>query len=199
MSTAAYMTVPEVEEKPFYEAILINIGAPVTPNTLMAFYAWRQAESGKATYNPFNTTKQIEGSSRYGTNTAGKGGVQNYLTPADGLHATLLTLQNGLYDDMLDILRRDGTPEEFADAVGASRWGTGTLVREVVDMYRRGKFETKPIYTVPGAPPISSLTAPATVSEIFKTETGEFNWWWLVAGAALVGGGVAIYYYTREN
>ena len=201
MSTQPYMTLPEVADRPFYDAVLAAIGAPSTPNTLMAMYAWRQAEGAQATYNPFNTTKQVEGSTRYGTSTAGKGGVQNYRTPQEGVDATVLTLTNGLYDHMIEALRLDKTPEEFTDALTNSKWGTGELARAVVDMYRRGKFETKPIATVPGAPSIASLASTAPpVAEIFKTETGGFNYWWLVAGAAAIAGvSIMVWHFNRED
>ena len=38
----------------FYKSILKGIGAPITDENMKFFYAWRQAEGGKARNNPFN-------------------------------------------------------------------------------------------------------------------------------------------------
>ena len=45
-------TTPDDE---FYKSILKGIGAPISDENMKFFYAWRQAEGGKAKNNPFNT------------------------------------------------------------------------------------------------------------------------------------------------
>jgi hypothetical protein len=49
----------------FYKSILKGIGAPITDENMKFFYAWRQAEGGKARNNPFNTTQSKPGSTFY--------------------------------------------------------------------------------------------------------------------------------------
>ena len=39
----------------FYEKILTKLGAPITEGNMIFMKAWRQAEGGKAIYNPWNT------------------------------------------------------------------------------------------------------------------------------------------------
>lgn len=155
---AAPIALPEIADKPFYEAILRGIGAPVTGNTLALIYAWRQTEGGKASYNPFNTTLKLPGSTRYKTNVAN---VQNYLTPQDGVTATVRTMLLSHYTSIINLLRADATPLDVANAIIASPWGTKGLLLDVLRMYGRGKVVVNPIGTVEGAPPISSLAAPA--------------------------------------
>jgi len=160
------MKLPETPDDGFYREILRGIGAPVTDNNLALIYAWRQAEGGKAAYNPFNTTQKMTGSTLYGTN---KHGVQNYASPRDGVRATVATMTNGKYDSILSLLRADADPTDVAKAVIASPWGTKGLLLDVLAMYARGKVVVAPISVPPGGYPASSAeltisSAPASLS-----------------------------------
>jgi hypothetical protein len=156
------LTLPDTADRPFFEAVLRGIGAPVTGNTLASLYAWRQAEGGKAAYNPFNTTWKLPGSTRYGTNTHG---VQNYTSPQQGVEATVKTLLGSKYTGIVKALREDRRPEEVAAAIIASPWGTKDLLTRVVAMFRSGRMVVNPLATVSGAPSIASLTpAPVVTS-----------------------------------
>jgi hypothetical protein len=146
------MSLPSTPDDGFYREILRGIGAPVTANNMRLVYAWRQAEGGKASYNPFNTTQKMPGSTRYGTN---KHGVQNYLYPRDGVKATVTTMKNGKYESILSLLRADADPTDVAKAVIASPWGTKGLLLDVLAMYARGKVVVAPITTAPGGYPAS--------------------------------------------
>ena len=163
------MNLPATPDDGFYREILRGIGAPTTANNLAFIYAWRQAEGGKANYNPFNTTHKMPGSTLYGTN---KHGVQNYLTPRDGVTATVNTLKNGKYDSILTLLRADADPTDVAKAVIASPWGTKGLLLDVLAMYARGKVVVAPIAVPPGGYPASSAES-ATTNAPAKTTTSS--------------------------
>lgn len=133
----------------FYRAILAGIAAPVSENALTFLRAWRQAEGGKATYNPFNTTWKKPGTTNYNSH-----GVKNYPDPATGLSATVKTLLAGSYTGIVDALRRGAPPSKAAAALRASPWGTGAGVERVL---AAGKVAPPPIGTVSGAPAIASV------------------------------------------
>lgn len=184
------MELPRLPDTPFYEAILRAIGAPVTGNTLALIYAWRQTEGGKATYNPFNTTWKKPGSTLYGKNTAG---VQNYLTPQDGVDATVQTLTMARYAPIVALLQADTPPREVAAKILASSWGTGDLIVRVLAMYERGRVVVNPISTLPGGPSISSLT-PAPVAPKKRTVVKQKpkNVWLIVGSVVALVLGVAL-------
>lgn len=139
----------------FYRAILAGIAAPVSENALTFLRAWRQAEGGKATYNPFNTTWKKPGTTDYNSR-----GVKNYPDPATGLSATVKTLLAGSYTGIVDALRSGAPPSKAASALRASPWGTGAVVERVL---ATGKVAPPSIGTVPGAPAIASVD-PRTVA-----------------------------------
>lgn len=139
----------------FYRAILVGIAAPVSENALTFLRAWRQAEGGKATYNPFNTTWKKPGTTDYNSH-----GVKNYPDPATGLSATVKTLLSSSYSGIVDALRRGAPPSKAASALRASPWGTGAGVERVL---AAGRVAPPPIGTVSGAPAIASVD-PRTVA-----------------------------------
>jgi len=85
-----------------YKKILSGIGAPATKENMKFFYAFRQSEGAKATYNPFNTTQPYNGASKYN-----KAGVRNYKSEQDGVNATVKTFKNGLYECIVNGLKND--------------------------------------------------------------------------------------------
>jgi len=105
-------------------ALLSQLGDQATPENVRAVVAWERAEGGHwangARYNPLNTTQPMPGSW-----TVNAAGVQAYRTWGDGLRATVMTLENGLYGGVLSVLRGGGCAPCVAVAVGASPWGTG--------------------------------------------------------------------------
>lgn len=119
----------------FYKEILECIGAPVTKDNMLFFYAWRQAESGQATNNPFNTTMKKEGATLYGKNVAG---VKNYSTMEDGIQATCDTLKLSYYTDIVDGLKNDVGLYKLSRMSSLETWGTGKLLSQVADGYLSG-------------------------------------------------------------
>jgi len=102
------------------QAILAGIGAPVTPGGVAILVAWQACEGGPASrHNPMNTTLPLPGSVPINAQ-----GVQQYPTEAEGIAATVQTLQNGLYPGIVAALR-SGSPAQFLSAQDEIQtWGT---------------------------------------------------------------------------
>lgn len=123
----------------FYEKILDGIGADLTEENKKFLYAWRQAEGGKAAFNPFNTTFKKEKGSFWNCLKRKEkkcvGGVRNYVSEVDGIDATVKTLKNGRYDCVVDGLKNDIGAKRIAEKCKSSlkTWGTGDLIGKVLD------------------------------------------------------------------
>jgi len=132
----------------FYKSILKGIGAPITDENMKFFYAWRQAEGGKARNNPFNTTQSKPGSTFYNCLKKGvsgcKSGVRNYLSSQDGIDATVRTIKNGRYQNIINSLKSGDSAEKSAQALKSSPWGTGELALKVVRGYNSGSSPKPP-------------------------------------------------------
>ena len=84
--------------------------------------AWRQHEGAKATYNPFNTTQKAAGATNYNSV-----GVKNFTNRAQGLKATLDTLNNGRYGAIITAIKNiqnDNDINAAMQAVNDSPWGS---------------------------------------------------------------------------
>lgn len=105
-------------------AVLRAEGDPRSPCNMGAMLAWEGAEGGhwnnSAAYNPLNSTMPEPGSS-----TMNSVGVRVYTSWRQGLRATIDTLNNGNYGNILAALRSGDSAQAVADAVGNSPWGTG--------------------------------------------------------------------------
>jgi hypothetical protein len=132
----------------FYKSILKGIGAPITDENMKFLYAWRQAEGGKARNNPFNTTQSKPGSTFYNCLKKGvsgcKSGVRNYLSSQDGIDATVRTIKNGRYQNIINALKSGDSAEKSAQALKSSPWGTGELALKVVRGYNSGSSPKPP-------------------------------------------------------
>ena len=132
----------------FYKSILKGVGAPITDENMKFLYAWRQAEGGKAKNNPFNTTQPKPNSTFYNCLKKGisgcKSGVRNYMSSQDGIDATIKTLRNGRYENILKALKSGESAEQTAMALKASPWGTGQLALKVVQGYNSGSSPKPP-------------------------------------------------------
>lgn len=131
------MAVPAVAN--WQHQILQQIGAPLSLQNLHVLNAWAQAEGGSAQNNPFNTTLETQHSlSPYNSFVGGDGGtyhVWNYATPQAGIAATVQTLKNGYYPNILAALRQGTDAHAVAHAIANSPWGTGRGVLNV--LYRQ--------------------------------------------------------------
>lgn len=113
----------------FAIAVLLAIGAPVNSANVSALLSWMNAEGGNwnntARYNPLNTTLPYNGSTTMsGGNSAG---VQAYGSWADGLAATVRTLNGGYYAAIIAALKNSAGCGAVAGAVASSPWGTGSF------------------------------------------------------------------------
>lgn len=108
--------------------ILRGVGAPPTPENVRYINAWAQAEGGRAENNPFNTTQPGYGE----TGDYNSVHVKRYGTPQGGIQATIHTLQNGHYGNILAALKQGTSAMADAQALAASPWGTGALVEKVL-------------------------------------------------------------------
>lgn len=105
--------------------ILRGIGAPATPQNVRFLDAWQRAEGGgtanNANFNPLNTTQGAAGAGSINSV-----GVKSYRNAGQGIRATVQTLLNGHYGDIVGGLRsgRD-TAQQLASSRSLSTWGTG--------------------------------------------------------------------------
>ena len=147
----------------FYQDLLKKLGTKVTCQKMLFFFAWRDGESSKSTYNPFATTqKDTDNEGCYynclksgvgykptGCRTCPTGtnpGVRNYKTYSSGLDATFKTLTNGRYSKVVKKLKNDNiTALEIASEKAELKiWGTGGLVSDILkynDTIRVNKIE----------------------------------------------------------
>jgi hypothetical protein len=101
-------------------AFLADAGLPRTACNMSAVEGWERAEGTYGRYlNPLDTTEREPGS--WPVNPVG---VQHYTSWGQGLHATVVTLYNGHYPQIIAALRAADSAQKAADAVGASVWGT---------------------------------------------------------------------------
>jgi len=115
----------------FFDEIFEKLGVTPTEEKKKFFTAWRQAESGSAKYNPFNTTKtmNVNGVTNYNSV-----GVKNYPDMSTGIMATVKTLKLPYYKGLMEMLNDDTiTAEELASSKDLKTWGTGTLVSKVLN------------------------------------------------------------------
>ena len=129
------------EARNFYRAVLAGVGAPASEENLVFMEAWRKAEGGSATFNPFNTTMPAPGATNYNSV-----GVKNYISKEQGIDATIRTLRKGYYTKIIESLRQRDDASASAAALAASPWGTGALAQKVLS---RPGFSPTSIYYLP--------------------------------------------------
>jgi hypothetical protein len=109
--------------------VLDGISALVDPDTVDALWAWSNAETAPYDLmrwnNPLNTTEKFGNSFDSGAQ-PGTHDVQVYTSVQDGIDATVLTLANGFYPNILMNLRGSVPRQQWQNACGdLVRWGTG--------------------------------------------------------------------------
>jgi cell wall-associated NlpC family hydrolase len=124
------MAVPQLPD--WRERILMGVGVRPTQENLKFMDAWAKAEGGDASNNPFNTTQVVGGVHRNYNQLGGGLGVQNYVSPQQGIDATVNTLTNGRYGNIIGALRDGDDAMKSAAALAASPWGTGGLVQKIL-------------------------------------------------------------------
>jgi murein DD-endopeptidase MepM/ murein hydrolase activator NlpD len=127
------INVDDLADRNFYAKILENLNAPITEENMKFMYAWRQSEGKGGTYNPFNTSWDLPGSTNYN-----KHRVKNYKSLEDGMIATIKTLKHPRYSCIVNGLREDIGADQIARCESLKIWGTGDLVLKVVNSYNNG-------------------------------------------------------------
>lgn len=132
------MTSPDIPRKPkpkavakpkapthdlvtFARQVLHGLGVPVTTGNVNFIVAWANREGGGGAWNPLNTTQGEPGSTALAGNSAG---VQNFTSFAQGVNATVSTLKNGFYNDVVTALQT-GKANPNASYSGLSTWSGG--------------------------------------------------------------------------
>ena len=100
------------------EALLDALGMPKSKLAVTDVMCWEATENTSAKFNPLATTQPMSGATDFNS-----AGVKNYTSAEQGLNATVKTLQNGNYTDILNALTIGGT-QDFGTTVGESPWGT---------------------------------------------------------------------------
>lgn len=121
-----------VDVDQFAQDILRGIQAPVTAENVRVMRAWVRAEGTSAKFNPLAT---IQGAP--GATSMNSVGVKNYTSYQQGVQSTLTALTNGLYSPIIASLRRGDDALTTADAIASSPWGSGGLVKQILQSEAR--------------------------------------------------------------
>ena len=132
-----------------------------SPETLAFVVAWQQGENTAAQHNPLATTQPWTGDSCFNY-IDGKCGVRNYQTRQDGLDATVTTISNGAYPNILAGIQTSD-PERALNDIELSTWGTG-----------RGNVESnyRKLVGQPTQPPAAQATASDSRSYVLQGDVG---------------------------
>lgn len=113
----------------FAAEVLIGIGAEPTPQNIEAMLAWMQGENTLAANNPLATTLSTydtQGATHFNTfGDQGQYHVRNFTTPEQGIDATIDTLKQSYYSNIVNALQRGTNVNELESLVKQSPWGTG--------------------------------------------------------------------------
>jgi len=106
------------------ELFMAEVGAPACRDNLVVMVAWQLNEGTSAGWNPLATTYSMPGAMTFNSS-----GVKNYVSVAQGLDATRLTLEKGSstyrYKPILENLRHCSSAAKTAETVNASSWCRG--------------------------------------------------------------------------
>jgi uncharacterized protein YukE len=117
----------------FAVSLLHGLGAPVTVSNVQFIIAWANEEGGNwhnaASFNPLNTTLSAPGA--VSMNSVG---VKAYTSWDQGVAATVATLKNGRYDDIVAAFQGGNASVDAVSAAGLRTWsggGYGTIMRSI--------------------------------------------------------------------
>lgn len=147
----------------FARLLLRRLGITPRPQVLRFLAAWGQAEGTSARYNPLGTTRDMPGATNFNSV-----GVKNYGSIGQGVEATARAITNGLYGNILTLMRAPGArAEAMATAVAASPWGTGKGVLRVLGSGPvRIPGGIAPVQDGPPGPMGAGAGGPATVAQL---------------------------------
>jgi len=169
-----------VDQGGFASMLLGALGAPATQQNVADLTMWENMEGGNwnntATYNPLNTSYQLNGSVNYNTRKAGSG-VQAYSSWQQGLAATVATLTGANagsrgYTNIVSALRAGASSQgDFLKLLQASSWDaghySGGASTSVADSSAGGMYSTSSVGlygTIGNTAPLGTLlsTTPAS-------------------------------------
>jgi len=110
-------------EQDWAKTFLQKLGKPVTTANVQAMTTWMAYEGGQwhntAHYNPLNTTQPAAGATNMNSV-----GVKSYKSWDQGFQATIDTINNGRYGNILAALSKGNDTAGVLKAVNHSPWGT---------------------------------------------------------------------------
>lgn len=146
----------------------------VTNITLTATLAWMVSEyrievplDQRALNNPLDTKEPYPNATDFNSV-----GVKNYATMADGLSATLRTIENGNYSAILEAYVSATNPFDISNAIVASPWGSKpsfAIVHYVQDNY--DIVRNAPTNVTEGTTTVTTTTEGSTSGEV-ESATG---------------------------
>ena len=156
----------------FFQAVLQALGAPITPDNMVALRAWNQAEGMEPqNFNPFATTQAAPGATDVNSV-----GVKQYPSFDEGVTATVQTLTNGYYAPIVAALRAGNNSIAVGQAIANSPWGTGGLVLSILNGGGPLSPSGPDSSTLPGRSAAAASATNAGVSlnplDLFKQTTG---------------------------
>lgn len=116
----------------FAKALLDDLGLRPLQQRVTALVAWQSAENTKAIFNPLATTKKMPGSTDapWSENNPP---VQDYVSFQQGISATIDSLENGLFNRVLQELKDAKRARAILVAVGRSPWaGASETYRDLL-------------------------------------------------------------------
>lgn len=103
-----------------WSAAMLGAGGwPQTQANINSVNSWQAREGGGGQNNPLNTTQAMPGATDFNSV-----GVKNYPSVAEGVRATVITLNNGLYGDIVMLLA-SGQGLCGHTLAGLSKWSGG--------------------------------------------------------------------------
>ncbi len=160
------MTTP----KDFALALLSGLGLTESQNNIDAIVSAEAAEGGfmsnTANFNPLNTTQKATGSQLASGFSSSGPQIQSYPDWPTGLQATIATLKNGLYNDILASLAASADPQTTLNVWAANpHYGWVPPIPKVNTAYGSYTFPTS---AKMGSFPIGSATSSGMTTPIVK-------------------------------
>lgn len=134
----------------FALGVLSYAGWPATEGNIKALVTWMQKENTTAGYNPLATSRPMPGAGFYNYLTDDKkSGVRNYTSFEQGVQATVETINNGNYPNIVEGFKGGLSGPEGLNLGDLAMWGTGDRANAgqyiVTD---KGYFPDHPDYRV---------------------------------------------------
>lgn len=179
----------------------IDADSGVAINRLVGV-VWIESEGSAASCNPLDTEQPWPGSTYYNS-----AGVRNYPSVSAGYGATLTTLFNGDYQNLVNELRNPINAEVTIAAIYGSPWGskpTESLLNTVrenwpryADAYVSGTGQSN----IPTPPPIWPIVNPLPEDNMFIAGTPNDDGYWECepSTGAIFAYGTAVYFGGLNN